>query len=126
MNGNARKFVFTAGMAFTCLALALPAGPALADPPPHAPAHGYRYKHHDHDLVYDRGLGVYIVTDMRDHYFHDGMYYHWRDGDWFVSAQLGDDGWRARELEAVPDTLLMKYGKAKPGKGQGKKPRDRH
>jgi len=31
------------------LAALVAAGPALADPPGHAPAHGYHKKHHDHD-----------------------------------------------------------------------------
>jgi len=31
------------------LAALVAAGPALADPPGHAPAHGYHKKHRDHD-----------------------------------------------------------------------------
>ncbi len=40
-------------------------------PPSHAPAHGYRNKEHKQrykgiDLVFDTGLGVYVVVDMAD------------------------------------------------------------
>lgn len=49
-------------------AAALPAAPALADPPPWAPAHGYRAKH---------GHVAYRTTDNGIRYWqgNDGRYY---------------------------------------------------
>ncbi|MEE9551944.1 MAG: hypothetical protein V3V89_02760, partial [Gammaproteobacteria bacterium] len=44
-------------------------------PPPHAPAHGYRHKHHGHDLEFDSHLGVYVVVGLASVYFLDGLYY---------------------------------------------------
>ena len=42
-------------------------------PPDHAPAHGYRKKHHHHhdiEMVYDSGLGVYVIAGYKGLYFH--------------------------------------------------------
>ncbi|HEX7111981.1 MAG TPA: glycine zipper 2TM domain-containing protein [Mizugakiibacter sp.] len=37
------------------------AAPVLADPPPWAPAHGRRAKHHDHEVYYDYARVVEVV-----------------------------------------------------------------
>ena len=84
-------------------------------PPPHAPAHGYRAKYHQHDLVYDSHLGVYIVVGFRDHYFHDGYYYrHDRDG-WHYSRDLDRD-WHKNRNGHLPPGLARKYSNQEHGK----------
>jgi hypothetical protein len=74
-------------------------------PPPHAPAHGYRAKHHHHDMVYDSRLGAYVVLGYRDHYYHDGWYFRYFDGFWQISAELGDRKWREVDRYQVPEGL---------------------
>jgi hypothetical protein len=87
-------------------------------PPPHAPAHGYRAKHHHHDLVYDVHLGVYIVVGLHDHYYHDGWYYrHDRDG-WYHSRYTDRD-WRRYDERKLPPGLAKKYYGNGKGKGRG-------
>lgn len=75
-------------------------------PPPHAPAHGYRYKHHDgHDLEYDSDIDVYIVVRDPDTYYSDNLYIRMSsDGRWLVSASL-DRGWRLADRGDVPHKL---------------------
>lgn len=52
-------------------------------PPPHAPAHGYRYKHSDGvDLEFNPDRGIYIVVGYEDHYFHGEFFYRVIDGGW--------------------------------------------
>jgi hypothetical protein len=74
-------------------------------PPPHAPAHGYRAKHHHRDMVYDSRLGAYVVLGYRDHYYHDGWYFRYFDGFWQISAELGDRKWRDVDRYRVPEGL---------------------
>lgn len=78
-------------------------------PPPHAPAHGYRHKHHDgHDLEYDTELGVYIVLRVPDTYFNDTVYIRISsDGRWLVSGSI-DGGWRIAAGDEIP-YKLKKY-----------------
>ena len=95
-------------------------------PPPHAPAHGYRHKHHSHgvDLIFDSGLGVYVVVDLDRVFFHQSHYYRLRDGGWSVSIRP-DGGWGSvarRDLPAGLHTYGGKPGKskkAKHGRGHG-------
>jgi hypothetical protein len=78
-------------------------------PPPHAPAHGYRY-HHGHDdvdLVWDAHLGVYAVVGFPALYFWDGYYYRYRDDHWQRGA--GPHGqWKAYRGH-VPPGLAKKH-----------------
>ena len=84
-------------------------------PPPHAPAHGYRHKYHDHDLVYDSNLGVYLVVGYSDYYFLDDSYYrHSKDG-WYYSKQVDRD-WQQYQQDKLPPGLAKKYH----GNGQGR------
>lgn len=80
-------------------------------PPPHAPAHGYRHKHAHHgvDLVFDSGLGVYIVVNLTDHYYHDGHFFRLHDGVWQISAHL-NHGWK-HASKRLPPGLAKKHGK---------------
>lgn len=68
-------------LALAAATLAVPAAPALADPPPHAPAHGKRAK--DRVAIYDAN-GYYIsprriTRDSRIWKGRDGNYYCKRD-----------------------------------------------
>ncbi len=89
-------------------------------PPPHAPAHGYRHKHY-HDLMFDSGLGVYIVVGRPDYYFWDKRYYRYYDGYWQFSSKI--DGRWYRDDGKVPRKLYQSKGgpgKGDKGKGPGK------
>lgn len=81
-------------------------------PPPHAPAHGYRHKHHDgHELEYDSKIGAYIVINIPDTYFGNDLYLRMStDGTWMVSATL-ESGWRVALTSEVPPK--MRYHKHK-------------
>lgn len=92
-------------------------------PPPHAPAHGYRHKQRhaggEVDLVFDSGLGVYVVVGVPDHYYWNG-YYLRLDGDrWYASARLDGD-WAPRDASGLPEGLEQKRSKAS-GKAKGRK-----
>lgn len=80
-------------------------------PPPHAPAHGYRAKHHHGgstvELVFDGDLGVYVVVGLEQHYFLDDTYYRLQGGDWQVSFGL-DGPWKAASPRALPPGLRKK------------------
>ncbi len=79
-----------------------------AGPPPHAPAHGYRHKHH-HDpnvvLIFDAGLGVYRVSGRKGHYFHDGHYYRFMEDVWYRSARI-HNGWKVVGMHHLPAALV--------------------
>jgi hypothetical protein len=77
-------------------------------PPPHAPAHGYRHKHHGHDLEFDSFLGVYVVVGLTSHYFIDGVFYKVTDHGWFSSHDI-DKGWKAYKKDKLPGGLHKKY-----------------
>src|SRR6185436_20211361 len=96
-------------LALAAAALTLPAAPAFADPPPWAPAHGYRAKH-----AYDR-YGRYVqpvALTRSDRVWagDDGRYYCRRDNGTTglivgaaVGALLGRelDGGRNRTLGTI-------------------------
>jgi hypothetical protein len=88
-------------------------------PPPHAPAHGYRrkqrYDHRDIELVFDSGLGVYVVVGFPGVYFHAEHYFRFAGASWQVSIRP-DSGWSAAAQDDVPPGLRkQKHGNAKPG-----------
>jgi hypothetical protein len=86
-------------------------------PPPHAPAHGYRAQYHNHDLVFDASLGVYIVIGLMDYYFLDDHYYHHRHDGWYYSRDLDRD-WHPYKEDKLPPGLAKKYRRngGKPGR----------
>ena len=96
------------------------AGPheARGGPPPHAPAHGHRHEQHTHrggvDLIFDSGLGVYVVVGWPDHYWHRDRYYRFADGGWMISARI-DGGWATCASSRVPGGLQKKHARGKQG-----------
>ncbi len=88
-------------------------------PPPHAPAHGYRAKYRNHDLVYDAQLGIYIVVGLNDIYFSDDHYYRHSHEGWYYSRYVDRD-WDRYDGRKLPPGLAKKYG----GNGKGKGNRD--
>ena len=85
-------------------------------PPPHAPAHGYRHKHATHDggidLVFDSGLGLYVVVGRPGYYFHRDRYYRQVESGWRVSMRI-DTGWAVLTLQELPPGLARKAAKSK-------------
>lgn len=114
------------------LALLMPVSGALADPPDHAPAHGYRAKgrpsraieahapvrapRNGVEIVFDSERGVYVGIGIPDLFFKDGTYYRHHDGRWQVSP-TGDGEWRRRMAFRIPDEVVAasKHSKAQPG-----------
>jgi hypothetical protein len=94
-------------------------------PPPHAPAHGYRRKHHDAhhagdlELVFDSGLGVYVVIGFPSHYWLDGTYYRERAGSFEIAASI-DGPWSTSRTALPPGLAGKAKGKSSNGKGNGK------
>lgn len=91
-----------------CVVVGAPAGRHYdSGPPPHAPAHGYRMKHHGHEHVYDSELGVYVVLGLSNVWFLDGSYFRIAGDRWEVS--VGAPGpWRVAAVSAVPLRLYQK------------------
>lgn len=78
-------------------------------PPPHAPANGYRYDYHGHNLVYDSSLGVYVVIGMSSVYYSSGLYYRHDHNRWYYTRNLGNK-WRAYSgRHNLPPGLAKKY-----------------
>ena len=92
-------------------------------PPPHAPAHGYRHKYQGVKLMYDSGLGVYVVIEFPDHYYYKGQYYRLKNAQWQVSGHI-DGLWEPVSEESLPPGLRAKEiekgnSKEHPGLGLG-------
>ena len=99
----------------------VPAARAKAHgPPPHAPAHGYRHKHRHHgvDLVFDSGLGVYLVLGQDAHYFHGDRFFRLSGGVWQVSGELGS-GWATIAVGNLPAGLQRAEKHKKHHRGHG-------
>ena len=90
-------------------------------PPPHAPAHGYRHKHHaggmQLELVFDSGLGVYLVVGRAGHYYAGGHFYRQLDGAWYVSDRLDADWARSSHGRLPPGLAKKKAGRGKRNRG---------
>lgn len=77
--------------------------------PPHAPANGYRYNYHGHELRYDTVLGAYIVTGRPGVYYYGGTYYRYEHNHWYYSRNV-DRGWNVNRGErGLPPGLAKKY-----------------
>ena len=92
-------------------------GRRYGGPPPHAPAHGYRHRHRHSgvDLVFDSGLGVYVVAGL-GHYFYNDKFYRWHDGVWQISVHARGP-WHGADDHEVPRRLFKSRGR---GKDKGK------
>lgn len=116
------------------LALLLVApGTGFADPPSHAPAHGYRAKQGKHaktkrqepkngiEVVYDSERGIHIAVGLPGIFFHEGRYYREHEGHWQMSLR-GDGDWRIA-ADAVPDVVVRagRHGAPGPAKAGGPK-----
>lgn len=100
-------------------------GYSRGGPPPHAPAHGYRHKHGNQNLVFDSGLGVYVVLDRPDHYFWDNRFYRYHRGDWQFADDLDgrwyrDEGYAPRKLYKSRSGADKNNYQKSPGKGKDK------
>lgn len=77
-------------------------------PPPHAPAHGYRHKHHNGpELVFDSGLGVYVVADLNDYFYFENYYYRLLNDHWEISLHVRGP-WKPAAMAALPPGLQKK------------------
>jgi hypothetical protein len=84
-------------------------------PPPWAPAHGYRRKHERAyqsrpdtvDLVFDSGLGVYVVVGIPNYYYWDGVYLRIDSGRWYRAPYL-DARWAPCPVDSLPGNLRSK------------------
>ncbi len=91
-----------------------------AGPPAHAPAHGHKRKHQSGpELLFDSGLGVYVVVGYTDIYFHDGWFIRVHNGSWQISTTL-DGSWQVKSAAWVPSSLRSKHhGKKQKARGRG-------
>lgn len=111
-------------MLVSCTSIKVGAGSGRKHgPPPHAPAHGYRHKHHGVELVFDSEWGVYVVVDFPSHYYCKGHYYRLRESRWVRSVHI-DGPWKSVSEKSLPPGLRNKEkgkGKSKehPGRGRG-------
>jgi hypothetical protein len=78
-------------------------------PPPHAPAHGYRCKLPSKvEVVFDSNCGVYVVVGLEKHFWLNGQYYRFCNGQWEVSMTI-ESGWEVVREEKLPPGLCKKY-----------------
>ena len=88
-------------------------------PPPHAPAHGYRHKHHHGvELEYDKGIGAYVLIGLPGTYFYNGLYARYSPKEHWVVATYLDGPWRVSGEKEIPRKLKKCKGKYNPGKGK--------
>lgn len=88
-------------------------------PPPHAPAHGYRHKHHGVELAYDSGRGLYVVVGFPNHFYYGGHFYRYQSTRWEVSTHIAGS-WKPVSGQFVPPGLrAKKKAKEHPGRGRG-------
>jgi hypothetical protein len=92
-------------------------------PPPHAPAHGYRAKTaHGVEIVFDTGLGMYVVVGAPDNYYCAGRYYRRGSEGWEVTVEFHGE-WQEAAESGLPAGLRSKRPGSGPkagGKGKGK------
>ena len=114
-------FLRPAILATVCFAVAAPSI-SLADPPDHAPAHGYRKKtektHHQSEkveIVLDLERGVHVVVGIPGIFFEAGKFYRHFDGGWHVSAKV-DGGWTVTAAGSVPHAIAKTHAHPGPAK----------
>jgi len=78
-------------------------------PPPRAPAHGYRYRFDDGlIIVFDSGLGLYIVDRHPGWYWYDGHFYRRHRDRWDYSSRF-DGPWHSIAHDRLPPGLRRRY-----------------
>ena len=86
--------------------------------PPDSPEHGYRYKQSDGiELIFDSGIGVYVVSGNSYEYYHQGIYYRWNNNSWEESPQI-NEGWAPAPEERVPPGLRKAHSHGNRGNSQ--------
>lgn len=96
-------------------------------PPAHAQAHGYRRKQvAGVELIFDSGLGLYVVVGHPDCYYHEGYFYRLHGAVWEMSLQP-NTGWACVSISSLPPGLQAKnngrdkrHPTGKPGKIKNK------
>ena len=111
-------------MTASCSRHSVYSGPVItkSGPPAHAPAHGYRRKHvHGMELVFDSGLGVYVVVGLSDHYYHDGYFFRLSGGIW-EKCPKPNGRWKIVSDNSLPIGLQakVKVNSNSRGRGNGK------
>lgn len=77
-------------------------------PPAHAAAHGHRRKYvHGVELIFDAGMGLYVVPGCVDHYYYDGYFFRLHGGLWELSL-YPDRGWGPLGRKSLPPGLHAK------------------
>lgn len=78
---------------------------AYADPPPQAPAHGFRAKAGDGtDVVFDRVFGAYAVPRQIRTYWSGDRFLRFMDGAWLAAPALAGP-WELVASASVPTSL---------------------
>ncbi len=77
--------------------------------PPYAPPHGHVVHYEANvDLVFDSGLGLYVVTGYPAYYYYRGYYYHvYADGRCERSKRFAGP-WKSARMSDVPPGLAKK------------------
>lgn len=106
--------IFSVALLSGCIVTPYPHGhvkikPYKHGPPPHAPAHGYRH-HHQHgvELIFDIGVGAYIVVGHPGIYFYNGIYFHRDTKGFWKSAKHYKGPWHMKDVRKVPMKLRNK------------------
>lgn len=74
-------------------------------PPPHAPAHGYRIKHHQGVvLIYDSKLGAYVVQGFPGHYYREEHFFRREGHEWQVAIAINGP-WAVTTVDRLPEGL---------------------
>jgi len=113
------------------LASLIMATTGFAEPPDHAPAHGYRAKHKEpshpdqrplggFEIVFDSERGISIAAGFPGVYVHAGEFYRQQNGIWQVSARA-DGGWKTVKAEATPDSVRKAHSHPGPATPKGKR-----
>ena len=96
---------------------------AAAEPPAHAPAHGYRAQQKASErapakggieVIFDSERGIQVAVGLPDVLYHNGHYYRERDGRWEISLS-GDAGWRISVASKIPGAVVDARKKSYPG-----------
>ena len=90
--------------------------PRPGGPPAHAPAHGHRRKHahpsgSDLAIVFDSGLGVYVVIEHPDHYWDGERYIRWTGERWEATVDFEGRWAVVASTSDVPPGLRKKHAR---------------